>query len=269
VEFIRREAQRYGVAIHHSELVGLIPQDALVDAAVWYTQLDQFVPEQILERRLEEALHQESKATGAKDFLDDLAAGTAAPGGGSAAAYSGAAGAALVAMVAHLTLGRKKYAEVEELAQSILEQAEHLRAYLTAAVDKDAAAFQAVLDAIKMPKSDRQEAELREHAIQAATLAAAEIPLEVARYAVDVLELAAQIVSQGSLNAISDSATASALARAAVTGAGYNVRINLASLNDGEETRSMLSEMKDLEQRAEALEASVRKDLCRRGGISI
>ena len=80
VEFIRREAQRYGVGIHHSELVGLIPQDALVDAAVWYTQMDQFEPEQVLERRLQATLSQEPQQPTHADFLSELAAGTPAPG---------------------------------------------------------------------------------------------------------------------------------------------------------------------------------------------
>ena len=109
VEMIRREANRYGVSIVRSELVGLIPQAALVDAAQWYLQLDHFEADQILETRLYKVKSQtESEAD---LFLDDLAAGTAAPGGGSAAAYAGAMAAALVGMVARLTIGKKKYAE--------------------------------------------------------------------------------------------------------------------------------------------------------------
>jgi glutamate formiminotransferase / formiminotetrahydrofolate cyclodeaminase len=269
VEFIRREAQRYGVGIHHSELVGLIPQDALVDAAVWYTQLDQFEPEQILERRLEHALREDGNGMAAKDFLDALAAGSATPGGGSAAAYSGAAAAALVAMVARLTLGRKKYAAVEGRMQAVLEQAEGLRAELTAAVDRDAVAFQAVLAALKLPKDNAQEAELRDQALQAATLAAAEVPLEVACRAVDVMGLAAFMVAQGNLNAISDSATASALARAALTGAGYNVRVNLSSLGDSGQVEHLMTTLVDLEQRAGKLEEDIRNDLSSRGGITV
>ena len=138
VELIRREAARYGVAIHHSELVGLIPQQALVDAAQWYLQLDQFEPEQILEQRIAATSHPTAQAKSlGGDFLDALAAGTATPGGGSAAAYAGAAGAALVAMVARLTVGKKKYAEVEGRMQAIITQAETLRNQLTAGVQQE------------------------------------------------------------------------------------------------------------------------------------
>ena len=136
VETVRREAQRYGVAVHHSELVGLIPQEALIDAAVWYTQLDQFSAEQILETRLYQAGDSQSKKSSAS-FLDDLAAASAAPGGGSAAAYAGAMGAALVAMVAGLTIGKKKYLAVEAEMQAIRVQAEELRKELTDAVEDE------------------------------------------------------------------------------------------------------------------------------------
>ena len=108
VEAIRREAARYGVAIHHAELVGLIPGEALMDAAAWYLQLDDFNPDQVLENRLYTA----RPAGPAQDqFLDSLAAGTPAPGGGSASAYAGAMAAGLVAMVARLTTGKENYAD--------------------------------------------------------------------------------------------------------------------------------------------------------------
>jgi glutamate formiminotransferase/formiminotetrahydrofolate cyclodeaminase len=103
VELVRREAARYGAGIHHSELVGLIPEEALVEAAAWHLQLDQFEPEQILERRLRSVL--EGEDTGSQEeFLEALASEQPAPGGGSAAAYTGAEAAALVAMVARLTI---------------------------------------------------------------------------------------------------------------------------------------------------------------------
>ena len=147
VELIRREARRYGVDIHHSELVGLIPEEALVDAAVWYTQLDEFDPNQILERRLYATLDTETAGREgglvAGDLLDDLASNKPTPGGGSAAAFSAAAAAALVEMVASSTIGKERYKDVEEEMEIILERASALRVYLTSAVEQDAVFFRA------------------------------------------------------------------------------------------------------------------------------
>src|SRR5215204_3645818 len=151
VETIRREAERYGFGIHHSELVGLIPQDALTDAAVWYMQLDQFDKAQILESRLFDS-HASTPAENGPSFIEELAAPTPTPGGGSAAAYAGAMGAGLVAMVAGLTIGKKKYADVEAEMQAIRVVAENLRKELTQAVDDDASAFEAVMGAFRLSK---------------------------------------------------------------------------------------------------------------------
>lgn len=267
VELIRSEAARYGVGVHHSELVGLIPQDALVDAAVWYMQLDQFEPDQVLERRLYAA--PAPAADQAESFLDRLAAGTAAPGGGSAAAYSGAAAAALVSMVARLTIGKKKYAAVEEQMKRILDQSETLRASLTQAIELDAAAFEEVMAAFRLPKDSPDEIEARNAAIERATLGAAQVPLDVAEKTVQTLELAEQAVASGNLNAISDAATAAAMARAALAGAGYNVRINIASLNDQAQTGHLVDKLRVLEARAADLEQQIRAHLQERGGISL
>jgi glutamate formiminotransferase/formiminotetrahydrofolate cyclodeaminase len=275
VEMIRREAARYGAAIHHSELVGLIPQEALVDAARWYLQLDQFEPEQILEKRLAAARESvPTAATGATagldlSFLDALAEATPAPGGGSASAYSGAAGAALAAMVARLTVGKKKYAAVEVQMLKALENAETLRKELSEAIQRDAAAFEAVMTAYKLPKETPAEQAAREQAVEAAMLTAAQVPLQVAGQAVQVLELAAQVVELGNLNAISDGATGGALAQAALAGAGYNVRINAASLKDRQAAQIMLDQLRLLEQQAAQIEERLRKSVEQRGGLSL
>ncbi|MDW8278008.1 MAG: glutamate formimidoyltransferase [Anaerolineales bacterium] len=277
VETIRREAARYGVGIHHCELVGLIPQEALIDTAVWYTQLDGFQPNQVLETRLfatqqtanraESRKERESQASEAA-FLDQLAAATPAPGGGCAAAYAGAMGAALVGMMAGLTLGKKKYAEVQAQAEAIRAEAEHLRAALTAAVQEDSAAFEAVMAAFKLPKDSETQIKLREAEIQKATLQAARVPLQVAQMSARVIELAAQIVAIGNLNAISDGASGAAMARAALTAAGYNVRINLNSLSDDTARSALRQELHQAEARAAAAEAQIQHILETRGGIS-
>jgi len=260
VEMIRREAERYGVAIHHSELVGLIPQEALVDAAVWYMQLDQFEKDQILETRLYAS---QKKA----DFLDELADGNPTPGGGSAAAYSAAMGAGLVAMVARLSIGKKKYAEVEEEMKAVLEQAEILREKLTQAVDEDAASFTAIMQAFRLPKATDEEKALRSQAIQDATLYATEVPLQTAHDAVSLMELVLTVASVGNSNAITDGASGAAMARAALTSAGYNVRINITSLKDTVKADALLVYLKTIEARADEIEASLRQVLIERGGL--
>ena len=268
VEMIRSEAKRYGVTVHHSELVGLIPQDALVEAARWHLQLDQFEPKQILEYRLAE-VQRLSRPTASEDFLDALAEGTPAPGGGSAAAYSGAAGAALVAMVARLTLGKKKYQSIEPLMYSLLQRAEKLRGELKLQIERDASAFTQVMEAFKLPKDTDEELAARQLAIDSATMDAACVPLETASMAVEVMELAKQVVAEGNLNAISDGATGATLARAALTGAGYNVRINVASLSESSTAVGLLEDLRQLEQRAEKVDHEIRGLMNNRGGISL
>ncbi len=271
VEMVRREAVRYGVAVHHSELVGLIPQEALVDAAVWYMQMDAFEPEQILEQRLFGALSetQEKAPSAERTFLDELAGGTPTPGGGCAAAYTGAEAAALVAMVGRLTVGKKKYADVEAQMWPMVERAEELRRALTNAVKLDAEAFDGIMAAVRLPRDTAEQQDIRAAKMEKATLHAAEVPLETARLAVQVMALALQAASLGNLNAISDAGTGMALARAALTGAGYNVRINTQGLVNPAPAQPLLAELKELEAQADQLEAQLRKVLRERGGMPI
>lgn len=267
VETIRRDAARYGVSIHHSELVGLIPQEALMDAASWYLQLNDLKPGQILEQRLYQGAST-SELSASASFLDVLATGTPAPGGGSAAAHAGAMGAALVAMVARLTIGKRNYQAVQEKMNEILKQAERLRAELTEAVQADSAAFEAVMAAFKLPKNTEKEESDRNTAIEEATKGAAQVPLKVSQNAVSVMALAERAVALGNLNAISDAASAAAMARASLTAAGYNIRVNIASLSDGAVGDSFLNQLLALEERATKIEEVIQKTLSERGKLS-
>jgi len=271
VELVRREAARYGVTVLRSELVGLIPQEALVEAASWYLQLDQFEPDQILERRLEQSRAEQAEpsnpATTGAEFLEALAAPTATPGGGSAAAYAGAQAAALIGMVARLTMGKKKYAAVEEQMQSLAAQADGLRRQLAQAVDDDAGAYTQVMAAYKLPKETAAQLEERNSAIQEAILGAIAVPMHVAHLAVQTLELAAVAVWQGNINAMSDGGSAAALARAALNGAALNVRTNVVSLTDPSLAQEDLGSLADLEARATQIEATIKEALAERGGI--
>lgn len=272
VELIRREARRYGIGVHHSELVGLIPQDALVDAAQWYMQMDQFEPQQILENRLAAILQEnipgEDQLKEANNFLAELASAAPTPGGGSAAAFSGAAGAALVAMVARLTIGKKKYLDVESQMKELLQQAEALREDLVDAILEDANAYNAVMSGYKMPKGTEVQSIERKEFIQAAINQAARIPLEVAEKSVEVMSLALQAVNLGNLNAISDAATGAALAKAALMGAGYNVRINVGTLEDEKAVQNFLTQLREYESRAYEIEAQISISLEERAGLS-
>jgi glutamate formiminotransferase/formiminotetrahydrofolate cyclodeaminase len=268
VEMIRREAERYGVGIHHTELVGLIPQEALTDAAVWYMQLDQFDKEQVLESRLFEAhISASQPAANGPSFIEELAAPTPTPGGGSAAAYAGAMGAGLVAMVAGLTIGKKKYADVEAEMQAVRVVAENLRKELTQAVDDDASAFEVLMGTFKLPKETEEEKKKRSAAIVSATLNAAHMPLHVAEQVIKVMELALKCAKKGNANAISDAMSGFSMCRASLTAAGYNVKINLNSLEDKSLGEKMLTELKTYESKADELEKEIRKTMIERGGL--
>jgi len=254
VEMIRREAARYGCSIVKTELVGLTPQAALIDAAQWYLQIDDLKPDQVLENRLAEASGEiASKSPTPSAFLDATAAGTATPGGGAVAALAGASAAALTTMAARLTIGKRKYADVEAQMRDVVAQTETLRAELTTAVDADSAAFEAVMASMRLPQDtpDRQAARAR--VIQTATQRAIDVPMSVARACVQVIELAGVVAAHGNRNAISDAATAVHMARAALESAGINVRINAAGLDDTEAARRQVDEMNGLRARGTQL----------------
>lgn len=265
VEAIRREAAGYGVAVHHSELVGLIPQAALVDAAQWYLQLDQFRSDQVLETRVYDALGESTG--GGPSFLDRLAEGTAAPGGGSAAAHAGAMAAALVAMVARLTLGKKKYAGVQRRMAEIAEVADRLRATQETAVSLDSQAFVGLMAARKLPHETKPEQSARDEAVEAALQRAAGVPLQVARDAVTTLELAAEVGANGNAHAVTDAGSGGAMARAALQAAALNVRVNCADLTDRPVVQGWLRELADLEARAREAEGRLGEALQERAGL--
>ncbi len=166
-----------------------------------------------------------------------LASADPTPGGGSAAALGGAVAAALVEMVARLSLGRADLADAEPLFRQIAEASAELRADLLSAVDNDAAAYTEVVDARRLPRTTDDEKALRQLAVRAASHRATEIPLRVVHLAAEVLELAARIAPMGNVHAVSDAGVAALLASAALRGAALNVRINLPSLGPDDPLR--------------------------------
>lgn len=269
-EFIRREAQRYGVGIHHSEIVGLIPNQALVNAAQWYLQLDGLEADQLLETRIFSSADtgaETVKESDEADFIDLVAEGTPAPGGGSAAAHTGALAAALAVMVARLTVGKAKYVAVEAEAWQVVEQGEALRARMTAAVKADSDAFNQIMVARRLPKVSETEQAARLEAIHTATLYAAQVPLESARDALEVLKLCLRMAEIGNITAISDAGAGANLAQAAVNAAVMNVKINLIGLETESQPSNMLSEANALKGEAEKLMEKLAKTIADRAGF--
>jgi glutamate formiminotransferase/formiminotetrahydrofolate cyclodeaminase len=225
---VRAEAAKYGIEPTWSELVGLMPERVLLEAGAHHVQLRGYGAGMILEQRMREAMHDQT----VDGFLGSIAAPTPTPGGGSVAAHAAALGAALAQMVAGLAAGRKSYTDVHDEMQRIVAEAHALRTTLTALVQRDAAAFEGVRVAYRLPQeSDEQQAE-RTTAIRDALMHAAEVPLETARLAVQVAALAAAVAERGNRNAVGDACVAALMAEAACRGAVLNVRLNVASLDE-------------------------------------
>ena len=232
-EFVKREAARYGVLPVSSEIVGLIPKLALEQAAEWFLQVENFDSSLILENRLAAVMGGKLAAgglsTGIAPFIEQLAAPTATPGGGSAAAASGAMAAGLAGMVASMSRGKKAFLQHEGQLSEALGRLTQLREELKSAIDADAESYNAVMKAYKAAKESPDGGRGIEAALQQAT----SIPLGVAERAVEVARIATSLASITSPNMKSDLTTAVALAIAALEGALANVEINLASLQPG------------------------------------
>jgi glutamate formiminotransferase/formiminotetrahydrofolate cyclodeaminase len=216
-----------------SEIVGLIPKKALEQAAEWFLQVENFDSSLILENRLSAVMSGKAALgglrAGVEPFVEQLAAPTATPGGGSAAAAAGAMAAGLATMVASMSRGKKAYLQHEAQLSEAIARLWTLREELKAAIDADAAAYDAVMKAYKLAKSDPGGAD----AVIAASLKLATgVPLGVAEKANEVAQITESLFAVTNPNMKSDLTTAQALARAAITGALANVEINLTSLKD-------------------------------------
>ena len=165
-----------------------------------------------------------------RNLTEQLASRAPTPGGGSASALGGALGAALVEMVCELTVGRPAYEEVDPIARQIGAAAGELRVALLEAAEEDAAAYDRVAEARRLPKATDDEKTARTAAIGEASVAATEVPLKVVRLSLDVLDIAARMAPIGNRNAVSDAGVAALFAAAAARGAAFNVSINLPSL---------------------------------------
>jgi glutamate formiminotransferase len=231
-EFVKREAERYGVQPLSSEIVGLIPKRALEQAAEWFLQVENFDSSMILENRLAAVTSGKMAVgglrAGAEPFIEQLAAPTATPGGGSAVAAVAAMAAALGSMVAAMSRGKKAYAQYEPQLSQALARLAQLREELKAGIDADAESYNQVMAAYKLAKTSSDG----EAAIEAAMKGATSVPLETAQKAREVGDIIASLKPITSQNMASDLTVASSLASAAIVGALANVEINLGSIKD-------------------------------------
>ncbi|MEO0079542.1 MAG: glutamate formimidoyltransferase [candidate division WOR-3 bacterium] len=245
-ETVKREAERWGVNVLESEIVGLVPQAALNACARYYLQLNSFKSDQILENRL-------APGQGLPDFLGELASAAPVPGGGSAAALNGAIGCALFTMVANLTIGKKSYEQFTEELQGVRDRLIGLRERFVALIDEDAQAFKKVMAAYKLPKATEAERTARDAAINGALQQAAETPLRTMSLALETLKLSRPIVEHGNRTSISDAGVATLNLQAAVHGARLNVLINLPGIKDEGFVNEKRSALQTLTAEAEAL----------------
>ncbi|HEY6847411.1 MAG TPA: glutamate formimidoyltransferase [Terracidiphilus sp.] len=232
-EFVKREAARYGVLPVSSEIVGLIPKQALEQAAEWFLQVEGFDSSLILENRLGAVMGGKTVVgglrRGVEPFIEQLAAPTATPGGGSAAAASGAMAAGLASMVASMSRGKKAYVPYEPQLSQAIARLTGLREELKAAIDADAESYNAVMKAYKAAKESADAKSL----INAALREASSVPLGVAERAAEIRAMALNLRPMTSPMMKSDLTTALALAGAAIKGALANVAINLDSMEAG------------------------------------
>ena len=175
----------------------------------------------------------------------------ATPGGGGAAALTGASAAGLVTMVARLTQGRPAYVAIEEQLQGIIREGDRLRGELLAAADTDATAFEAVMEAYGLPRATDDQKATRQTTLQAALVGATESPLNIARKTLQIIEMAAVLAESGNPQTITDAGTAAVLAQAALQGAIFQAQINLKAMKDRQYVATARVEIESLTARAD------------------
>jgi glutamate formiminotransferase / formiminotetrahydrofolate cyclodeaminase len=280
-----RKAEARGIRVTGSELVGLIPLQAMLDAGKYFLKkqkrstgvsekellkiavksmgLDELSPFKPEERVIEYLLKDRSDSRLADmtltDFADETASESPAPGGGSIAAYLGSLGAALGTMVANLSSHKKGWDEKWETFSDWAEKGEFYKTELLKLVDQDTKAFNGIMLAFSQAKSTTEEKESRAKAIQEATRVAIEIPFKVMQHAFGSMGLIGAMAEKGNPNSISDAGVAALCARSAVMGAFLNVRINAGGYDDKDFVKRIMLEGQEIEQKAMAAEAEILK----------
>lgn len=244
-EMARREAARYGVTIRESEIVGLVPEQALIDTARYYLQLDRFNEDQILEYRLRGKAGKQSIL----EFLNELANSKPTPGGGSVAALQAALGCGLLAMVTGITVRKTKDTELKEFHGHLkLEMYEFYKF-----IEKDKQAFDKVMAAFRLPEESEVDRKKKEQAVQAGLKHAAEVPLEVCRKILLVYPYAETLAQKGMKSALSDVGVALHALHGGFIAARLNVLINLKSIIDAEFNASLNTTIDSLNRQEEKM----------------
>lgn len=278
-----RKADARGVRVTGTEIVGLVPKRALVEAGKYFLKkqhrsvgiaeseiiriavksmglddLKEFKPEEkIIEYLLEDKSQKQLVDMTCQAFAAETASESPAPGGGSISAYMGALGAALGTMVANLSSHKAGWDERWEEFSAWAEKGQALLAELLALVDEDTEAFNRIMAVFAMPKATDEEKAARSAALQSATLYATQVPLRTMKAAVKVFEIVEAMAEQGNPNSVSDAGVGALAARSAVLGARLNVRINAAGLKDRAVAEALIAEAESIAAEAVALEQRV------------
>lgn len=250
-EAIKSEAARYGLMPASSEIVGLTPMEAILQVADHYLGFENFTLDQILESKLKSPAL--AAKTLMKEFIEQVQSKEPTPGGGSVSALGGALGAALGEMVCRLTIIKKQYAKVKHEFQDMRAKLDGLRNELTYLIEKDAQSFDAVMNAMKMPKGTELEQNSRKAAIEEATKTATSVPLEVMEKTLEIMEFLPAVAEKGNVNSVSDTGVANLMAKAAIEGAALNVRINLPGIEDKAYADKLKSRMEEILNRGTEL----------------
>lgn len=280
-----KKATERGIRVTGSELVGLIPLKAMLDAGKYFLKkqqrstgvsekelikiavksmgLDELAPfkpeERIIEYMLQDKADSKLISMTLTAFADETASESPAPGGGSIAAYVGSLGAALATMVANLSSHKKGWDSRWEEFSNWAEKGEHYKNELVKLVDADTAAFNKIMTAFGLPKTTEEEKAARTKAIQDATKFAIEIPFKVMQASYNSMEVIKAMAEIGNPNSVSDAGVGALCARSAVMGAFMNVRINAAGYDDKAFVNEIVAKGKDIENKTIALEADILK----------
>ena len=250
-ELVRTLAEERGIQVVESEIVGLVPQDALIDSAQFYLRLHSFKKDQILERRLAESESDLLVSMNLAAFSSEVASEKPVPGGGSASAYSIALAASLVSMVSRLTLKKTEYEKYWPAVKEILAESEKLRVQSLTFVDRDAQSFAALMKAYRLPKETDSDRQARSKEIQMRLKDAAQVPLETAEFAARTVYAARNLTEYANVNALSDIRTAIFLAHAGFQGASANVATNVTGIEETEYRKHTEQKLNELQNQVE------------------